>query len=284
MKRDRYTEPQIVFALQEAAPRSRGGYGRGTVQQRVRPALQSVLPGGISAAPGKPSRRVAQGSAMQPRWHIAFRNVTFTEYAGVSYADYYASPATMLEAQLAARGLLERVVEAQEHVAGLSAGLARRQYTGMGYTGEDYSALLSPAVYRAFAVPFYNRLYAGSKQRSVHSELLRAERLRTARAEVGTTEFHGAGSVNLTLQEQYGTMGERIREFAGCGCVYVQLYPGRGTRSATWRPPSQPAATSAPAARPGMPVRSRWACRLCTSRRPPVAACRRASPWARSRR
>ena len=33
---------------------------------------------------------------MQPTWHIAFCNVTYTEYAGVRYADYYASPATML--------------------------------------------------------------------------------------------------------------------------------------------------------------------------------------------
>lgn len=40
---------------------------------------------------------------MGPKWHIAFCNVTFTEYGGVSYRDYYASPATMLETQLAAK-------------------------------------------------------------------------------------------------------------------------------------------------------------------------------------
>ena len=39
---------------------------------------------------------------MDPKWHIAFCNVTFTGYAGVSYADYYGSPAVMLETQLAA--------------------------------------------------------------------------------------------------------------------------------------------------------------------------------------
>ncbi len=40
---------------------------------------------------------------MQPKWHIAFCNVTFTNYAGVSYRDYYGSPAIMLETQLAAK-------------------------------------------------------------------------------------------------------------------------------------------------------------------------------------
>jgi hypothetical protein len=84
----------------------------------------------------------------------------------------------------------------------------------------------------------------------MHSELLRAEHLRLARGEVGITEFHGAGSVRLSLQEQYSIMGEgfwtqltpqemleltpdrireRLREFAGSGCKCVQLYPGRGT-------------------------------------------------------
>lgn len=307
---------------------------------------------------------------MQPKWHIAFCNVTYTEYAGVRYADYYGSPAVMLEAQLAAREyaerrfgvgrfihpapdspaclfasylgmsvvtpkedelpyldstrplicdvaewdrvrpadpresglmarrytdwqyfrdhgypgpfggfegsiitvaaeissgalfaglgenpqaarmLLQRIVEAQEHVARFSAGLAGTTYTGMIYTGDDYSGLLSPAMYRDFAVPCYQRLYADNESRFMHSELLRADHLRIARDEVGITEFHGAGSVNLTLAEQYEIMGEafwtqltpqemlqltpaqiaeRIRELAGCGCKCVQLYPGRGT-------------------------------------------------------
>ena len=307
---------------------------------------------------------------MQPKWHIAFCNVTYTEYAGVSYADYYASPAVMLEAQLAARdfaekrfgvgrfmqpypdspaclfasylgvpvitpqedelpyldstrpvithvadfarlvpgdprtqglmarhysdwqyyndhgypcgfggfgggvitvaaevssgaifqglaenpdaarSLLQRVVEAEEHVARFSAELAGATYTGMGYTGDDYSGLLSPAMYREFAVPFYQRLYAGNEHRFMHSELLRAPHLRIAKEEAGVTEFHGAGSVHLTLKEQYNIMGERfwtqlipqemlelspaqirerIREFADSGCMCVQLDPGRGT-------------------------------------------------------
>jgi hypothetical protein len=109
-------------------------------------------------------------------------------------------------------------------------------------------------MYRDFAVPFYRRLYAGSASRFMHSELLRAEHLRIARAEVGITEFHGAGSVNLTLEEQFAIMGERfwtqvtpqemlemtpeqirerIRRFADCGCMCVQLYPGRGTPECT---------------------------------------------------
>ncbi len=39
---------------------------------------------------------------MDVRWHIAFCNVTYTGYAGVTFRDYYGSPATMLETQLAA--------------------------------------------------------------------------------------------------------------------------------------------------------------------------------------
>ncbi len=45
---------------------------------------------------------------MNPQYHIAFCNVTFTEYAGVTYRDYYGSPAVMLETQLAARDYAER--------------------------------------------------------------------------------------------------------------------------------------------------------------------------------
>ncbi len=44
---------------------------------------------------------------MDPKWHIAFCNVTYTEYAGVSYRDYYASPAVALEAQLTAKEFAE---------------------------------------------------------------------------------------------------------------------------------------------------------------------------------
>jgi len=44
---------------------------------------------------------------MQVKWHIAFCNVTITEYAAMSYRDYYSSPANMLEAQLAARAVAE---------------------------------------------------------------------------------------------------------------------------------------------------------------------------------
>jgi hypothetical protein len=308
---------------------------------------------------------------MDPKWHIAFCNVTYTEYAGGTYRDYYGSPAVMLEAQLkaqdyaerrwgvgrfmhpgvdvpscafasflgmkviepedadeipyldssqplitdvaqadrirsgdpktsglmakrweiwqyyrdhghqvafggfggavistaveisggallmgmvenpqGARHLLDRILDAGEAVMRFGASLVGTEYTGTGYTGDDFSGLLSPAMYREFAVPCYLRLHAGCERRFMHSELLRAEHLRLARDEVGITEFHGAGCVNLTLQEMYDIMGERfwtqltpqemlemtpaqieerIKEFAGCGCSYVQLYPGRGT-------------------------------------------------------
>ena len=45
---------------------------------------------------------------MNPQYHLAFCNVTFTEYAGVTYRDYYGSPAVMLETQLAAQDYAER--------------------------------------------------------------------------------------------------------------------------------------------------------------------------------
>lgn len=310
---------------------------------------------------------------MQPKWHIAFCNVTYTGYAGVSYADYYGSPAVMLETQLAAqdyveqrfgvgrfirpavdspsctfasylgmpvvepnadelayvdtrrplvtdpadlsgirigdprteglmarrwgtyqyyreqgyevgfggastavitlacqvsadavllwlaenpdgaRALLERLMDAMEHVARFDAELRGAQFQGFSYTGDDNSGLLSPAMYREFAVPCYRRLYADNQARSMHSELLRAEHLRIAREELGITSFHGAGCVNLTLAKMREIMGPsfwtqltpqemaeltpegiagRIRELAGSGCSHVQLYPGRDTPEA----------------------------------------------------
>ncbi len=307
---------------------------------------------------------------MQPKWHIAFCNVTYTEYAGVTYRDYYGSPAVMLESQLAAKEyaeqrfgvgrfmhpgvdspscdfasflgmsvvepvedelpyldstrpvitsvaeadrihigdprttgmmarryatwqyyqehgynvgfggagggvvtlaceigspdllagfaedpegahrLLDVMVRAEETIASFGASLQGGEFHGFTYTGDDFSGLLSPAMYREFAVPCYLRLHAGQESRFMHSELLRAEHLRIARDEVGITDFHGAGCKLLTLQEMHEIMGEhfwtqltpqemlelspaqideRIREYANCGASYVQLYPGRGT-------------------------------------------------------
>lgn len=311
---------------------------------------------------------------MDPKWHIAFCNVTYTEYAGVRYRDYYGSPARMLETQLAAkdyaerrfgvgrfmrphvdlpscafasllgmpvieteedeipyvdtsrplirdvadadrirlgnpktdglmarrwqaweyytakgykvgfgghggaiistaceisnnavlaelvenptgaRHLLDLIVAAEEALGAFDAALAGQAYAGTSYTGDDFSGLLSPTMYREFAVPCYRRLYAGNARRFMHSELLRAEHLRIARAELGITEFHGAGCKNLALKEMHEIMGERfwtqvtpqemlelppvaiaerIREFAQCGCATVQLYPGRGVPERT---------------------------------------------------
>ena len=44
---------------------------------------------------------------MKVKWHIAFCNVTFSKYAGMTYRQYYASPSNMLEAQLTARAVAE---------------------------------------------------------------------------------------------------------------------------------------------------------------------------------
>ncbi|MFH1477290.1 MAG: hypothetical protein ABIH24_07355 [Verrucomicrobiota bacterium] len=308
---------------------------------------------------------------MKPKWHIAFCNVTYTEYGGVTYRKYYSSPALMLKTQLAAKeyvekrwgvgnfiapgvedtgggafsslfgmkvidsvedeipyldttkpvitdvadadrlvmgnpmtsGIMEKrckfwkyynehgypvdfggydsdvigvateltgmdvlrgmvddpanarrvldiVVKAMEKLATFGASLSGKQYTGFTYTGDDFSGLLSPAMYREFAVPCYRRLYAANTTRFMHSELLCAEHLIIARDEVGITEFHGAGCKNVTLQEMHSIMGqrfwtqltpqemlgltphqigERIKEFVDSGCGYIQLYPGRGT-------------------------------------------------------
>lgn len=310
---------------------------------------------------------------MQPQWHIAYSNVTTTEYAGITYRDYYRSPAAMLEAQLRAKEHIERrfgtgrfmglgvdlphaafgsmlgmtVVEpadadempyldtsrplisdvaqagqlrlgnpqtdgwmgkryefwqyyqaqghkvgfggasgaiitvaaeisggavfaglledpenagkvldfalaAEEQVAAFGAKLAGVEYQGMGYTGDDYAGLLSPALFRKFAVPYYLKLYTG-ESRFMHSELLRAEHLRICRDEVGVTMFHGAGCKLLTLAEMHEIMGENfwtqitpqemsewtpaqleecVKLYANCGCRYVQLYPGRNVPDA----------------------------------------------------
>ena len=45
---------------------------------------------------------------MDPKWHIAFCNVTITGYVGMRYADYYGSPATALQAQLQASEAAEK--------------------------------------------------------------------------------------------------------------------------------------------------------------------------------
>ena len=45
---------------------------------------------------------------MDPKWHIAFANISITEYAGMTYRDYYACPANTLEAQLKAAELAEK--------------------------------------------------------------------------------------------------------------------------------------------------------------------------------
>jgi hypothetical protein len=305
---------------------------------------------------------------MEPKWHIAFCNVTITGYTGVTYSDYYGSPAVMLEAQLKAseiaekrfgvgkfihpyvdspsctfssflgmpiivpeedelpyidsskpligspdnigqlvvrnpktsglmakrwetwqyyismgykvrfggyegsiistaceisnsnvlawlieepalaKDLLNFVVDAERAIEDLDSALCGKSLNG--YTGDDFSGLLSPRLYKEFAVPCYQKIYSGKTSRFMHSELLRAEHLRIAKDLLQITSFHGAGAKNLTNAEIYSIMGsnfwvqltpqemreltpyeinERIKDFANCGAEYVQLYPGRDT-------------------------------------------------------
>jgi len=154
----------------------------------------------------------------------------------------------MLEDPESARRALDIVTEAtlklrdfDDSLCGPSEG---------GYIGDDYAGLLSPDLYRRFVIPQYERIYAGRKSRFLHSELLRAEHLRLSKELLGITSFHGAGCKNLTLAEMREIMGEnfwtqitpqemrelspqqlaeKVKEYAHCGCGYVQLYPGRGT-------------------------------------------------------
>lgn len=311
---------------------------------------------------------------MDVQWHIAFCNVTYTEYAGMTYREYHGSPANMLEAQLRARavaeerfgvgcfiaphvdtpsatfasyfgmpliepggdelpyvdgrspplrapadvprlrtrdprtsGLMAKRWQAWQHyrlqgydvrLGGhggsivttaheLSAGnilawlaedpagaervldavthadLELRRFdeslcgtTGAAYTGDDFAGLLSPAMFRRFAIPRYERIYAGRRDRFMHSELLRAEHLRLAKDLLHITAFHGAGCLNLTPAEMHQIMGhdfwmqltpqdllelspqaitEKVKAYAHSGCGYLQLYPGRGTPDVNMR-------------------------------------------------
>jgi hypothetical protein len=159
----------------------------------------------------------------------------------------------LIEAQEQAMKLFERMVDAMEKLARFSAKLMGSEFAGFGYTGDDYSGLMSPAMYREFAVPCYRRMYADNDRRFMHSELLRAEHLEIARDDVKITDFHGAGCERLTLGEMHEIMGHafwtqltphemlemtpaeidaRITELAASGCHRVQLYPGRGTPDA----------------------------------------------------
>lgn len=309
---------------------------------------------------------------MNPAWHIAFCNISFTHYAGMTYRDYYGSPANMLEAQLRARDIVERrfsvgafaeprvegpassmanllgmpivfpdtdelpavdpaaapiadvadahmlrtgdpathgwmarrlaawryfrerghdvgvgghegavittaceltgngfllgvlddplaasrlldvVVAANQMVASLAASLAGGP-TSSGYVGDDYAGLLSPALFRRFAIPVYERLYAGRKERFFHSELLQYEHLRIAKDLLDITDFHAAAAEKLTFEQMHAVMGhdfwvqlaphemhdltparirERVRVLADARARVVQLYPGRGTPDA----------------------------------------------------
>jgi len=305
---------------------------------------------------------------MDPKWHIAFLNISITDFAGVTFREYYDSPAATLEAQLRAAEEAERrygvgrfirpfpdvpvtgvtglfgmrkVFAEDDQLPWLdqqsyafndmaeldnvrvqlpeeNAGLARRvqawEYyhsqgyeVGLGgaagslvtdacdvsanafltalveaperarqllelvtdtdlairqwsakvsgkpaghYIGDDFAGLLSPAMFREFVAPCYERVYAGASHRFMHSELLNVEHLRIAREELRINYYHGAGAEKLTLEEMHEVMGqdfcvqitpqeiidlspsqiaERIRVLAGSGADTVQIYPGRLT-------------------------------------------------------
>ena len=45
---------------------------------------------------------------MDPQWHVAFLNISITQYAGMTYRDYYSDAANTLDAQLKAADVVER--------------------------------------------------------------------------------------------------------------------------------------------------------------------------------
>jgi len=125
--------------------------------------------------------------------------------------------------------------------------------TDSAYTGDDFSGLLSPEMYERFAIPQYERIYAGRSDRFMHSELLNEDHLRIAKDRLGITSFHGAGCQYLTLAQMRRIMGhdfwtqitpqdllelsprairEKVKQYAHSGAGYVQLYPGRWTPDA----------------------------------------------------
>lgn len=154
----------------------------------------------------------------------------------------------LMEEPEKAMEVLEFIVSADKYLEGIDVELCGENPGG--YTGDDFSGLLSPEMYKRFAVPCYQKIYEGKEARFMHSELLRAEHLRIAKDMLDITSFHGAEAKNLTIKEMYEIMGhnfwvqvtpkqmkeytphqmeEKIKEFANCGAEYVQIYPGRDT-------------------------------------------------------
>jgi len=154
----------------------------------------------------------------------------------------------LMEEPEKAMKLLDVIVETDRYLESIDKELCGENPDG--YTGDDFSGLLSPEMYKRFAIPCYKRIYEGKKTRFMHSELLRAAHLRIAKDMLDITSFHGAEAKNLTVEEMYEIMGhnfwvqitpkqmkeftpyqieEKIKEFANCGAEYVQIYPGRDT-------------------------------------------------------
>lgn len=148
-----------------------------------------------------------------------------------------------------ARRLLDVVMKANRALDAFCTSWRGKPSTG-GYIGDDYAGLMSPAMFREFVIPCYQKLYEGKTSRFMHSELLRREHLQMARDLLHITDFHGAGAENLTLAEMYEVMGhnfwaqltphelitltpaeiaESIKTMANSGAGKVQIYPGRGT-------------------------------------------------------
>ncbi|MCM8804285.1 MAG: hypothetical protein NC833_03410, partial [Candidatus Omnitrophica bacterium] len=154
----------------------------------------------------------------------------------------------LIDAPEKAMKILDFIVSVDKYLENVDKDLCGENPNG--YTGDDFSGLLSPEMYKKFAIPFYKKLYEGKKTRFMHSELLRIEHLRIAKEILDITSFHGAEAKNLTPAGMYEIMGhnfwvqvtpqqmkeytpyqleEKIKELANCGAGYVQIYPGRDT-------------------------------------------------------
>lgn len=127
---------------------------------------------------------------MEPKWYIAFCNVTFTKYAGMSYAEYYGSPTNMLDAQVKAKEYVEKRFGAGMFITPYvdsSSGL-------LSSHGAEAKNLTTTEMYQIMGHNFWVQI--------------------TPKQMKEFTKYQ---------------LEEKIKEFANCGAEYVQIYPGRDT-------------------------------------------------------
>lgn len=74
---------------------------------------------------------------------------------------------------------------------------------------DDYAGMLSPSLYKEFAIPYYKEIYKnyGRYGRVLHSELLSTEHLQISKAELDITYYNPASAQNLDIESVKQIMG-----------------------------------------------------------------------------